>query len=260
MAKQTIVNTDDEYGRRLAQEVQNKVISYGLEDDRADFSAKNLHFSKSGVQFEVLADAMIKRVKFAMPGEYSVYNALGAVAVAMSVGVSGEAAIDGINHCKGVRGRGEVLYDGDFTIICDYAHTADGLEKVLKALKPQVKGRLITLFGCAGERDWSKREQMGETVGSFSDMVVLTSDNPRKEDPLEILAHATVGLSKTKAKVKTIADRYGAIVWAMDQLKPDDLLLLAGKGHEDYQVLYSATIYFDEHKIVEEILQKKGLQ
>lgn len=259
MAKTSVINVDDMYGKRLQQELTNHCVTYSLENTSADFTAKNLVCSKSGVQFELLSETSIQRVNFSMPGEFSVYNALGSIAVAVNAGVDLKVAIEGINNCKGVKGRGEVLYDKDFTIICDYAHTADGLEKILKAIKPHVKGRLITLFGCAGERDWTKREKMGETVGQYSDFVIITSDNPRKENPLEILGYVTPGVEKTKTPFKTIADRYGAVLWALDNIEKDDLLLLAGKGHEDYQVLYSATIYFDEHKIVKEILTKKGL-
>lgn len=259
MAKNSVINIDDEWGKRLQTEVNDNVVTYSLEDNHADFVAKNIEYTKSGVQFELLSGDTIKRVNFPMPGEFSVYNALGSVAAAVQAGVSLPVAVEGVNRSHGVKGRSEVLYDGDFTIICDYAHTADGLEKILKAIKPYCKGRLMTLFGCAGERDWTKREKMGETVGKYSDFVILTSDNPRKENPLEILQHAIPGIEKTGTPYKAIADRYGAVLWAIENIAKDDILLLAGKGHEDYQVLYSATIFFDEHKIVRELLEKKGL-
>ena len=260
MAKKSIINIDDEYGVRLVDEIENEVTTYSIDNMMADVVGKNLVFSPTSVQFEVLASDKIKRVKFNMPGKFSVYNAIGAIGVALSLGVPFEDVISGISNVAGVRGRAEVLYDDKFTIICDYAHTPDGLEKFLQSIKPHVKGRLITLFGSAGERDWTKRAKMGSTVAKFSDYIILTSDNPRKEDPIEIIEHVAVGIEEVGTPYKAIADRYAGILWAVDMLEEGDVLCLAGKGHEDYQVLYGCTIYFDEHKIVDEILKKKGLK
>jgi len=258
-SKNKVVNLDDDYGKRIYTEFPDNIITYAIKDQTADVLAKNIRLSVSAVQFEFLYDNGIKRVKFNMPGEFNTYNALASISAGITLGLKVSDMIDSISTCKGVKGRAEVLYSGDFTVICDYAHTADGLEKFLGAIKPYVKGRLIALFGCAGERDWTKRFNMGETVAKLSDFVILTSDNPRKEDALSIIKHTEEGINKVKTKHKSIADRYGAILWAMDNLEKDDVLCLLGKGHEDYQVLYSSTIYFDEHKIIEDILKDKKL-
>lgn len=254
-----VINLDDKYCIKLLEEFKDNTITYSINDNSADVLAKNIKMTISSIQFELLCENIIKRVNFNMPGKFSTYNALCAISCALTLGISVEDIVKSLSSCKGVKGRAEVLYSGDFTIICDYAHTSDGLQKFLESIKPYVTGRLIALFGCAGERDWTKREKMGETVGGLADFVVLTSDNPRKEDSLEIIKHAEKGLNNTKVKYKSIADRYGAILWATDNLKSNDVLCLLGKGHEDYQVLYSSTVYFDEHKIIEDILKDKGL-
>lgn len=254
-----IVNIDDEYGKKIYNEFKDSTLTYGIDDDNANILAKNIKMTVSSIQFELLYSNTIKRVHFNMPGKFSVYNTLGAIATGLILGLNVDKIVESLKTCKGVKGRAEVLYSKDFTVICDYAHTTDGLQKFLEAIKPYVKGRLISLFGCAGERDSSKREKMGQTVANLSDLVILTSDNPRKEDSLTIIEHAISGIKKTKTKYKAIADRYGAILWAMDNVEKDDVLCLLGKGHEDYQVLYSSTIYFDEHKIVETILKDKKL-
>ncbi|MGL5972779.1 MAG: UDP-N-acetylmuramoyl-L-alanyl-D-glutamate--2,6-diaminopimelate ligase [Oscillospiraceae bacterium] len=254
-----VTNLDDEYGKLIFDEFEQKSTAYAIDDLQADVVAKNLQLSASSVQFEVLLNNNIKRVNFNMPGRFSTYNTLAAIAVCSLLKLDIDCVVDGLKNCKGVKGRAEVLYNKDFTIICDYAHTADGLSQFLESIKPYVKGRLIALFGCAGERDWSKREEMGKAVASLADFVILTSDNPRKEDPLKIIEHTEKGILDVGTKYKAIADRYGAILWAMDNIKKDDVLCLLGKGHEDYQVLYSTTVYFDEHKIVEEILTERNL-
>jgi len=164
----------------------------------------------------------------------------------------------GLTNCYGVVGRAEVIPTGDhdFTIIRDFAHTPEELKNIVEAMREFKKGRLITLFGCAGNRDRTKRPMMAESVAEGSDLVLLTSDNPRDEDPLQIINDAKPGLDKYDTPYKIIPDRYTAIYWAIDNLRSGDLLLLAGKGHEDYQVLRDETIYFDEKVFVEEILKE----
>ena len=164
-----------------------------------------------------------------------------------------------LSASRGVRGRCEVLYHGAFTILCDYAHTGDAIEKVLAGVAPFVEGRLVVLYGCAGERDAKKRPLMSEAVVKYADFAVLTSDNPRKEDPSAIIKDAEPVLAASGKPYIVEVERRTAVNRALDMLRPGDVLALCGKGHEDYQVIDGVTIYLDEHRIVREWLERKGL-
>lgn len=254
-----VINLDDEYGRRLAGEVKCKVISFSAGDDNADFTAKNMVSSATGSRFALVGQSLIGRVSFCMPGKYSVSNALAAGVAAFAAGVPFAQIIDGLCSCAGVTGRTEVLVAGEpFTVIRDYAHSPDGLEKVIESVKEYAEGRVITLFGCAGQRDRSKRAKMGEIVARLSDYVILTSDNPRDEDPLQIIEDARPGLLEHTTPCKILPNRYEAIEYALDFARHGDILLLCGKGHEDYQVLDFGTICFDEKEIVLRMMSEKA--
>ncbi|MEG0853813.1 MAG: UDP-N-acetylmuramoyl-L-alanyl-D-glutamate--2,6-diaminopimelate ligase [Angelakisella sp.] len=253
--RKAVVNIDDSYGARLAEEIGKTAVTCSLSNDMAAFTAKSIECSAAGSKFVLVADHLIERVKVPMPGMFSVMNAMEAAVAAILADVSVSDAANGLSTCYGVTGRAEVIPTGrDFTIIRDYAHTPDGLEKIIGALRQFTTGRLVTLFGCAGNRDRTKRHLMADCVAAGSDLVILTSDNPRDEDPLQIINDAKPGLDRHKTPYKIIPDRYTAILWAIDNMQPGDLLLLAGKGHEDYQVLHDETIYFDERVLVEQIL------
>lgn len=256
--RRAVVNLDDSYGVRLAAELGKAAVTCSLQSDMATFTAKNIECAAEGSKFVLVADSLIERIRVPMPGMFSVMNAMEAAVAAILAGISVRDTASGLSACYGVTGRAEVIPTGErsFTIIRDYAHTPDGLEKILGALRPFTKGRLVTLFGCAGNRDRTKRHLMAEYVAQGSDLVILTSDNPRDEDPLQIINDAKPGLDRYSTPYKIIPDRYTAILWAIDNLQPDDLLLLAGKGHEDYQVLHDETIYFDERVLVEQILSE----
>jgi len=205
----------------------------------------------------MVGQGVIGRVDFPMPGAFSVANAMTAGTAALALGLSMEEVCRGLSDCPGIPGRTEVLRtDTDFTVIRDYAHTPDGLEQVLSALKPFVKNRLLVMFGCPGERDPSKREHMSEAVVKYADHIVITSDNPRREDPMEIIRQALPPLEKSSVPFEVIPDRYSAIEWCLSHAEKDDLLVLAGKGHEDYQVLGYGTIHFDEKEVVARLLSQ----
>lgn len=256
--RRAVVNIDDEYGARLAEELGKVAATCSLKSDLATFTAKNIECTADGSKFVLVADRLIERVRVPMPGMFSVMNAMEAAVAAILAGVSVADAAGGLSACYGVTGRAEVIPTGrDFTIIRDYAHTPDGLEKILAALRQFTTGRLVTLFGCAGNRDRTKRPMMADYVAAGSDLVILTSDNPRDEDPLQIISDAKPGLDQHTTPYKIIPDRYTAILWAIDNMQPGDLLLLAGKGHEDYQVLHDETIYFDEKVLVEQFLKEE---
>lgn len=252
-----VVNIDDEYGRRLAGELGVDTITCSLTSDMAKFTAKSIDCAADSSRFVLVAEGLIERIRVPMPGMFSVMNAMEAAVAAICVGITGAEVAKGLEQCIGVTGRTEVIPTGgrDFTIIRDYAHSPDGLEKAIGALSPFKKGRLVTLFGCAGNRDRTKRRMMAEYVAKGSDFVILTSDNPRDEDIMQIINDAKPGLDCYDTPYKIIPDRYTAILWAIDHLQSGDLLLLAGKGHEDYQVLHDETIYFDERVLVEQFLQ-----
>lgn len=257
-----IVNTDDAYGVRLARELAEEgrhVVTFSAQNDTADYTAHNVELSAAGVRFEMVGQGFIQRIRFPMPGAYSVHNAIAAAAAAVALGVGAREAAAALAATHGVRGRCEVLYSGEFTVLCDFAHTGDAIEKVLSGVAPFVKGRLIVLFGCAGERDAEKRPQMAAAVVKYADFIVLTSDNPRKENPYDIIRDVEPGLKASKKPYLVEVERRAALRRALAKLRAGDVLVLCGKGHEDYQVIDGMTLYLDEHRIVRDWLRQKGL-
>ncbi len=254
-----IVNIDDEYGLRLMREcVVNNKITISTQNDDADYTAHNIKLSAAGVKFEMVQIGNIQRVDFPMPGDFSVSNALLASAAAIQLGVNIKSVVESLKTSKGVRGRAEVLYHNDFTVLCDFAHTGDAIEKVLSGIAPFVDGRFFVLFGCAGERDAKKRPQMASAVVKYADFTVLTSDNPRKEDPYDIINDVEPTLKNSGKPYVVEVERRDALQKALSLLEKNDVLILCGKGHEDYQVVDGVTIYLDEHRIVKEWLIKNG--
>ncbi len=249
-----VINMDDEYGRRLAAEVPCPVQTFSTGSDNADYTAKSIKITAAGSQFALVGNHVITRVKFCMPGTFSVSNAMAAAVCCLGLGFTLEEVTAGLESCHGVSGRFEVLYHGDFTVIRDYAHSPDGLEKILTAVKEFAPGRVVALFGCAGNRDRTKRPKMGEIASRLANFAILTSDNPRDEDPQQIVNDALPGLLQHDTPHEVIVDRYAAIEWALQHAQKDDMILLLGKGHEDYQVLRFGTIYFDEKVIVRKLL------
>ncbi|WP_040196555.1 UDP-N-acetylmuramoyl-L-alanyl-D-glutamate--2,6-diaminopimelate ligase [Candidatus Soleaferrea massiliensis] len=259
MSRIAVVNLDDPYGRRIADEYRGRcrVYTFSITDDQADFTAKDIRSHAGGSRFSLLHAGGLERIRFCMPGDFSVSNATAAAGCGAALGIPMEKVAAGLCSCEGVRGRTEVLpTNTDYTVICDYAHSPDGLLKVITTFRQFAKGRVVTLFGCAGNRDRTKRAKMADIVAENSDFVILTSDNPRDEDPMQIIGDAMPGLEKHKTPCKILPDRFEAIEWALENSRKDDILILAGKGHEDYQVLNYGTIYFDEHRIVLDLLNR----
>ena len=253
-----IINIDDKYGKRLFDELEEigcPKVSYSVKD-AADYYSVNVKAKPSSVSYWFSSKKAEKSfpVKFGMPGSFNVHNSLGAAAACCEAGLDINGCVKALESFRGVRGRCEVVYDGDFTVIIDYAHTADALEKILKTVKPFAEGRIICLFGAAGERDGDKRPEMGMTVGKNADIAVLTSDNPRFEDPMKIIGEVEKGLDRTTIEYKSVENRREAIEYALSIAKEKDIVLLCGKGHEDYQVYGKDYQHFDEHEIVKEIL------
>lgn len=250
-----VINTDDVYGRQLSLLAKSEVVTCSLHNPKADFYASEIQCRPDRVIFHMEYRDISSRVEFPMPGLYSVQNALAVLAVCREVGISIENITKTLATSCGVKGRSEIIPTGrDFTVICDYAHTPDGLENILPSLRPFAEGRLVTLFGCGGDRDAAKRPLMGEAAARHSDFVIVTSDNPRTEDPEKIIADILPGVEKYKTPYVVLPNRREAILYAVKNAQPHDTIVLAGKGHEDYQVVGTEKRHFDEREIVREAL------
>lgn len=252
-----IINIDDDAGKRYLSEISCPAKTFS-DETKADFYAEEILLSADGVKY-VFSDKNSKHnVAFKMPGLFNVSNSLAVIACCETLGFNVEETIKSINSMKGVRGRAEVVPTGrDFTVICDYAHTPDAIVNVLKAIKGSAKGKVKCLFGCGGNRDAKKRPLMAEAAADNADFLIVTSDNPRNEDPEAIIKDVLKGLEGKDTPYITICDRREAIHWAVKNAEKDDVIVLAGKGHEDYQILAGGVkIHFDEREVVAEALKE----
>lgn len=252
-----VINIDDEWSKELIKGLSCPVMTYSAYNDEANYTARNIRPRPDGIDFELVGTGEIGRVRLPLPGMFSVYNALAAASCALSLNMPFEHLITALPQVKGVKGRAEVVHTGhDFTVVIDYAHTPDGLEKICKTMKECSRGRLVTLFGCGGDRDREKRPLMGKIAASLSDFLIITSDNPRSENPLSIIDDILKGIDKDSVPHIVIANRIEAIHWAIKNAKPNDTILLAGKGHETYQILADGCIHLDEREVVANALRK----
>ncbi len=250
MCKVGVLNQDDAAFPQMTEKSSCEIIKYSTQKDDGLY-AKNIAYKADGVEFDIAYEGKIQHIELAIPGEFSVYNALTAAGCCLAAGITLEEIANGLKSAAGVKGRIEVVKTNtDYTVIIDYAHTPDGLMNILKTIRGFAKGRVITLFGCGGDRDKTKRPKMGKIAGELSDFCIVTSDNPRSEDPLDIIEDVLVGVKETDCEYKVIENRFEAIEFALDNANTDDIILLAGKGHELYQILKDRTIVFDEREIV----------
>lgn len=250
-----IINKDDANGAYMAEGLDCKVVTYSAKDNSADFVAKNITLTSKGITYELLGNGIIDRVKCPIPGKFTVYNSLAAACVAVSVGIEFSAVCAAFKNVSGVKGRIEVVpTDTDYTVIIDYAHSPDGLINILSSVKEFAENRVIAVFGCGGDRDRNKRPKMADAAASLADFVVLTSDNPRTEDPEQIVKDAAEGLKGHKVDKEIIVDRTEAIRFALNEAKAGDVIVLAGKGHETYQIIGKEKRHYDEREIVSSIL------
>ena len=251
-----VINVDDEAGRWIMDKITTQTYTYGICKE-ADIYARELEITERGVTFNLHTPHGDTGINLGIPGIFSIYNALAAASVCFSLGISLDIIAQGLEAVKGVDGRFELLDTGtDYSVILDYAHTPDGLENILRTAEGFAKGRVITLFGCGGDRDHAKRPIMGEIAGKYSDHCIITSDNPRSEEPMDIIMDIVPGVRKTNCPYTIIENRREAIEYALAHAKKDDVVILTGKGHETYQILKDKTIHFDEKEIVSEILGK----
>ncbi len=250
MCRVGVLNSDDGAFSKMENASSCDIIKYSAISNDGIF-AENIKYNADGVVFDISYKNEKAQIELAIPGKFSVYNALTAAGCSIAAGFSLRDVAEGLKSASGVKGRIEVVRTNtDYTVIIDYAHTPDGLVNILNAIRDFAKGKIITLFGCGGDRDKTKRPQMGKIAGELSDFCIVTSDNPRSEEPSAIIEDILQGMRETNCEYKVIENRFEAIEYALDNAKKDDIILLAGKGHEPYQILKDRTIVFDEREIV----------
>ena len=256
----SVINIDDEWGVKLASELRSaggRVVTTSQARD-ADLTASNIKVSLiHGTSFLLKTPAGERQITSPLVGQPHVYNMLSATATALELGYDLDAISQGLSACVGAPGRFErVPHDGDFAVVVDYAHTDDALLNTLKTARDLTTGRIITVFGCGGDRDQTKRSPMGEIAGEYSDLVIITSDNPRNEDPLKIIAEIETGVKKQNAPYEIIPDRRDAIYRAISSAKTDDVVIIAGKGHENYQIIGGDKFHFDDRDVAADALAR----
>jgi len=257
MCKTAFVNADDYHVAKLPRLMPDcNITTYGI-DNFCNMLAKDITITNSYVDFKVKIGMRNERIKTCIPGRFSVYNSLAAICVAEKLGANVEQIKEALEEVR-VPGRSELVNNKkELTIMIDYAHSPESLENILNAVKSYTRGRVISVFGCGGDRDTSKRPIMGEISGRIADFTIITSDNPRTEDPQKIVDHIEEGIKKTKGKYTVVVDRIQAIKEAIKMADKKDIILLAGKGHEPYQEINGVKHPFDERIIVNDIIENK---
>jgi len=259
MCGKAAVNADDKYSELMLSDESCEYMTYSLERTDTDVFARDIRLTGHGVRFAAMCGDELQIVQLNIPGRFSVYNALTVISCAVLLGLDFESVCGAMKTAPGVKGRMEVVpVDGDYTVIIDYAHTPDALENVLRAAGGFGKGRIVVLFGCGGDRDKGKRPLMGEIAAKLADYIIVTSDNPRTENPGDIIRDITAGIPPSKISVKVIEDRVKAIHWAIDRRQNGDVIILAGKGHEDYQIIGTEKHHMDEREIISDYLKGKA--
>ncbi len=254
-SKMAIMNLDDDYFEKISADIECPVITYSAVDESADYTAKNIVLKPDGSSFLLSGIGELGRIKTHIGGKFTPYNAMCAAVCALKLGVPMDTVCEAFAEMNGVKGRAEVVPTGkDFTVIIDYAHTPDGLENILKTFCECEKNRLIVLFGCGGDRDRTKRPKMGAIATKYADYCIVTSDNPRSEEPMAIIKDILDGMTDSKVPIDVIENRVEAIKKAVQIAQKGDIIVLAGKGHETYQILSSGTIHLDEREVVAEAL------
>ena len=261
----SVINIDDEWGVKLAKELQSeeeRVVTFSIADRGsriADFAAESINVSLiRGTSFTLKTPSGERQITSPLVGRPHVYNMLAATATAMELGYDLDSISKGLSACVGAPGRFErVPHDGDFAVVIDYAHTDDALLNTLQTARDLTTGRIITVFGCGGDRDQTKRKPMGEIAGEYSNIAIITSDNPRNEEPLKIIEEIESGVKEKSSSYEIIPDRREAIYKAILLAKTDDVVIIAGKGHETYQIIGSDKFHFDDREVAAGALERK---
>lgn len=249
-----VINQDDPASEKIIPVCPGKIVTYGLKE-KADLFPQDITSTIAGTSFRLEIDGELRTISLGMLGEFSIYNSLAAIGAAIELGVSRDLIIKGIAKVH-VNGRFQVVKSNrDFAVVVDYAHTPDGLYTVLKTARKITEGRVICVFGCGGDRDKTKRPIMGRVAGELCDTIIITSDNPRTEDPDSILDMIEVGVREVTENYMKIQNRRKAIEEAISQGKAGDLVIIAGKGHEDYQIIGKTKHHFSDIEIAREFLQ-----
>lgn len=256
-AERGAVNADDPAAEKMLADAQCPTTTFSAHDRAADLTAQGIELHADGVRFTAVCGAETAEVSLGIPGQFTVSNALGALEVCRTLGIPLERSAAALRKVPGVKGRVEVVpTPREYTVLIDYAHSPDGVENVLKAVRGFAKGRVIALFGCGGDRDRTKRPKMGAIADRLADYCVVTSDNPRTEDPDAIIAEIVAGMGDTPRTV--IADRREAIRYALAMGEPDDVIVLMGKGHETYQEINHVKRHLDEREEVAKYFAPEG--
>ena len=251
-----VINVDDKNVYENKSRIACRQITVSLKDRIADYFAQNIVSTAVGVEFEFFHDKIYKAF-IPLPGIYNIYNAMCAIAVCSELGIDIQKSVDAIKVFGGVEGRCEKIpTNRDFTVIIDYAHTPDGFQNVISSAREFTENRIITVFGCGGDRDKSKRAVMGKIASELSDVVFVTDDNPRTENPVRIICDILEGMSGTKCHYAVVSDRKDAIGFALNIAEKGDTVLILGKGHEKYQITAKGEIPFDEKEIIKEFLKQ----
>lgn len=253
------VNIDDSWGEYILKSAKCPVFTYSEKSMDADLLAKDIRLSPSDVRFCALTGkGSLERVRLNIPGRFSVYNALAVISAALLLGLELKDVCSALATAKGVKGRMEVVpTQGNYTMLIDYAHTPDAVENVLRSVREVSRGRVVILFGCGGDRDKTKRPIMGSIALELADFAIITSDNPRTENPRAIIDDILAGVNAPKNRYTVIEDRIKAIEYAIDNHLEGDVIILAGKGHETYQIVGREKHHMDEREIVAEHLSNK---
>ena len=249
------INLDDENANMMISSASDRVMTFAIDNDSADLVAKSIKLHRDKVTFCALTLSDLYRVELRIPGLFSVYNALTAISVMLLLGQDIESIITALKTCSGVKGRAEVVpIEQEYSVIIDYAHSPDALRNIISTVRGFAQGRVVTLFGCGGDRDSSKRPLMGKVASELSDFVIVTSDNPRTEEPGKIIEDILQGMKETETPYYVIENRREAMKWALINSQPGDTLILAGKGHETYQIIGREKTHFDEREVILDIL------
>ncbi len=255
MCKDGFINCDDMYATKLMSMATCTVTTYGI-DNNPFVSARDIIITNSYSDFKMPFNKIMQRIRVNIPGRFTVYNSLAAICVAIKLGVNVENVIDGLSEVT-VPGRSEMVVNNrNLTVMVDYAHSPASLESILKAVKAYTKGKVICVFGCGGDRDKTKRPIMGEIAGKNAAYTVITSDNPRTEKPEEIVNEIEEGIKKTKGKYIVIVDRKKAIEHAIKMARKNDIVVIAGKGHETYQEINGEHYHFDDREVASEVMKE----
>ena len=250
-----VLNLDDDWGLRLAERVSCPRLTYSAKRLEADLIAKNIRLLPDQVQAVLVRDNDIARMRLNIPGMFSVYNGLTAIGCCLALGLTLEESAQALQSAQGICGRAEIVPTGrDFTVMIDYSHTPDSMENILRTVRGYARGRVVGLFGAGGDRDHAKRPIMGRIAGELCDLCVVTSDNPRSEEPEAIIRDILHGMSP-KYKYKVIPDRREAIAWCIKNARKDDIIVLMGKGQETYQEIRGVKHHLDEREEVRRALE-----